>query len=57
MKDPSHMTREEYRAWEVPSEEEMLKMRDELFAKNGNWYYQAVWESSPHYKKKDWRKR
>ena len=51
MKQPSHLSRKEYRAWEVPSEEEMLKMRDEFFAENGKWYYQAVWEASPHWNK------
>ena len=57
MKQPSHLSRKEYAEWQPPSEEEMLKMRDEVFAANGKWYYQAVWETSPHWAKRDWSTR
>jgi hypothetical protein len=51
MKPISHLSKEEYKSWEAPSEEEMMEMRDKFFAENGKWYYQAVWETSPHWNK------
>ena len=61
MKQMSHLSKEDYMTWEAPSEEEMMKMRDEVFAENGKWYYQAVWEAAlklttPTWQRREWKK-